>query len=93
VAATADEQARRQAHLQEAESDFDALPFDADAARAFGRVASSLRAAGRRPRARSFDALIAATSLAHGLPLYTCNPSDFVGIPDLEVIPVPVPPT
>lgn len=77
VATSEDERARRQAHLQEAEADFDALPFDADAARAFARVASSLRSAGRKPTARSFDALIAATAISRELPIYTCNPNDF----------------
>lgn len=91
VATTDQERAARQAHLQQAESDFDALPFDASAARAFGRVAASLRQSGRKTAARSYDAMIAATALAHGLPLYTCNPADFVGIDGLEVVLVPVP--
>ena len=91
VAANADERAARQAHLQQAEADFDALPFDAAAARAFGRVAAALRQAGRKPAARSYDAMIAATALAHGIPLYTCNPDDFEGIDGLAVIAVPVP--
>jgi len=85
------ERADRQAHLQQAESDFDTLPFDAECARAFGRVAASLRSAGRKPAARAYDALIAATAIAHGVPLYTCNPDDFVGIDDLELRPVPHP--
>lgn len=88
VAATSAERSRRQAHLQQAEADFDAIPFDAASARAFGRVAASLRQAGRKPSARAYDALIAATAIAHGLPLYTCNPSDFVGIDDLDLRPV-----
>jgi hypothetical protein len=50
----------RQAHLQQAESDFDALPFDASAVRAFGRVTASLRQAWRKTSARSSDAMIAA---------------------------------
>ena len=90
VASTDTERARRQAHLQQAEADFDALPFDQAAARAFGRVASDLRKAGRTS-ARAYDALIAATAIANGLPLYTANPDDFKAINDLEVIPVPVP--
>jgi predicted nucleic acid-binding protein len=92
---TDDEQQRaaRQAHLQQAEADFDPLPFDAAAARAFGRVAASLRRAGRKPAARAYDAMIAATAVANNLPLYTCNPDDFQGIDDLELIPVPVPPS
>ena len=93
LVATADqERAARQAHLQQAESDFDALPFDASAARAFGRVAASLRQAGRKTTARSYDAMIAATALAHALPVYTCNPNDFAGIDGLDVVAVPVPP-
>jgi tRNA(fMet)-specific endonuclease VapC len=90
VATSEEERAKRQAHLQEAEADFDPLPFDADAARVFARVASSLRSAGRKPTARSFDALIAATAISRQLPLYTCNPHDFHGIDDLDVITVPV---
>ncbi len=90
--ATADEteRSRRQAHLQQAEADFDPLPFDDAAARAFGRVAADLRAAGRKPAARAYDALIAATAIANGLPLYTANPSDFEGITELEVVAVPI---
>lgn len=85
------ERAARQAHLQQAEADFDPLPFDAAGARAFGRVAASLHRAGRKSTARSYDAMIAATALANDLPVYTCNPADFSGIDDLEVVAVPVP--
>ena len=92
VATSDQERAARQAHLQQAESDFDALPFDASAARAFGRVAASLRQSGRKTTARSYDAMIAATALAHALPVYTCNPDDFAGIDGLEVVAVPIPP-
>ena len=91
VASDRRERAARQAHLQQAEADFDPLPFDADAARAFGRVAACLHRSGRKSSARSYDAMIAATALANELPLYTCNPDDFRGIDDLEVIAVPVP--
>ena len=88
VAVTDEERVARQAHLQQAEADFDPLPFDAASARAFGRVAAFLRRAGRKPAARSYDAMIAATALANELPLYTCNPADFAGIDDLVVIEV-----
>lgn len=91
VAASDEERVARQAHLQQAESDFDALPFDAAAARAFGSVAASLRRSGRKTAARSYDAMIAAIALAHGLPVYTCNPDDFSGIDGLEVVAVPTP--
>lgn len=83
--------AERQAHLQMAEADFEALPFDTPAARAFGRVAASLRRAGRKRSARTYDAMIAAIALAHDLPVYTANPDDFAGVDGLDVIPVPVP--
>ena len=91
VAATETERAVRLAHLQQAEADFDPLPFDADAARAFGQVAASMRRSGRKPSARAYDAMIAAVALTNGLPLYTCNPSDFAGIDGLEVIAVAYP--
>jgi predicted nucleic acid-binding protein len=84
------ERAACQAHLQQAEADFDPLPFDAAAARAFGRVAASLRRGGRKATARSYDAMIAATALAHDLPLYTSNPSDFREIDGLEVIAIDI---
>lgn len=85
------EQTARQAHLQQAEADFVPLPFDAAAARAFGRVSASLRQAGRKMATRAYDAMIAATALANDLPVYTCNPADFGGIDGLEVIAVQVP--
>ena len=83
--------AARLAHLQQAEATFDPLPFDADAARAFGRVAASLRRSGRKATARAYDAMIAAIAIANGLPLHTCNPDDFMGIDDLIMVGVPHP--
>lgn len=85
LARTESDRAARQAHLQQAEADFEPVPFDAAAARAFARVAADLRGAGRKPTARAYDALIAATAIARGLPLYTCNPDDFAGITDLDL--------
>jgi predicted nucleic acid-binding protein len=85
------EQEARQAVLQQVEADFDPLPFDAQAARAFGRVAASLRRSGRKPTARSYDAMIAAVAIANDLPLFTCNPEDFQGIEDLTIVEVPHP--
>lgn len=79
-----DEQGRRQDRLQRAEAAFDPLPFDADAARAYGRIFASVFAAGRKARgARAVDLLIAATALATGLPLYTRNGEDFRAIEGL----------
>ena len=78
----------RQLVLQHAESTFDPLPFDAACARRFGQVAGELRNSGSKSRARAFDALIAATALAHDLPLFTRNKRDFVGISNLTVVEV-----
>jgi tRNA(fMet)-specific endonuclease VapC len=91
VAQGEDERARRQALLQWAEADFVPLPFDAEAARAFGAVSASLREAGRKVTARTFDSMIAATAIANDLPVHTCNPRDFERIDRLEVVAVLVP--
>jgi len=73
-----EERSRRQDRLQRTEAAFDPLPFNTEAARAYGRVFAAIAAAGRKPRgARALDLLIAATALAEGLPLYTRNPDDF----------------
>jgi predicted nucleic acid-binding protein len=92
IASTDRERAARQAHLQQAEADFDPLPFDAAAARAFGGVAAAVRRSGRKPTARTYDAMIAATALANGLPVFTSNPDDFTGIDGLTVVAVPISP-
>lgn len=83
------ERARRQDRLQRAESTFDPLAFDADAARAYGRVYASVTAAGRKARGpRAVDLLIAATALAHDLPIYTRNPDDFTHLDGVRIVPV-----
>jgi len=84
--ATADpvERARRQDRLQRTEATFEPLPIDAAVARAYGRVYAAVAASGRSPRdRRAFDLLVAATALAAGLPLYTRNSADFVGLEHL----------
>jgi len=91
VARTEVERAERLGHLQQAEADFDPLPFDAQAARVFGRVAASHRRSGRKTAARGFDAMIAAIAIANEVPLYTCNPGDFAEIDGLQVVTVPHP--
>lgn len=82
-----DERARRQDRLQRAEATFDALPFDTEAARAYGRIYAAVAAAGRKARgARAVDLMIAATASATGLPLYTRNPEDFRALGELVEI-------
>lgn len=78
------ERARRQDRLQRAEATFEPLPVDANVARAYGRVYAGVAAAGRKARGRrAVDLFIAATAVAEGLPLYTRNPEDFVGLTDI----------
>ena len=74
------ERGRRQDRLQWAAAQWDPLPFDADAARAYGRMAATFSGAGRSSRRHVADLLIAATALAHGLPLYTRNAADLRGL-------------
>ena len=80
------ERARRQDRLQWAATTWDALPFDAAAARMYGLIFAATKPAGRSSRARLADLLIAATAAANGLPLYTRNPSDFIGLEDVVTI-------
>ncbi len=89
--ATADaaERAARQQRLQWVEGTFDALPFDIDAARAYGRLYATTLAAERSARRRVTGLLIAAVAVSHGLPVITRNPADFAGLdPVVEVIAV-----
>lgn len=81
-----EEKGRRQDRLQWAAAAWDALPFDSDAARAYGRVFAAARATDRSTRTRLADLLIASTAAANALPLYTRNPSDFVGLGGIVTI-------
>ena len=85
-----DERARRQDRLQRTEATFEPFPFDADAARAYGRFYAAVVGGGRKARgARAVDLLIAATAHAAQLPLYTRNPDDFKALDNLvEVVAV-----
>jgi hypothetical protein len=83
------ERARRLDVLQRAENEFDPIPFDAEAARIYGRVSAAVIAAGRAPRRRTADLMIAATAIAQDLPLFTTNPGDFAGLAELLTL-VPV---
>jgi hypothetical protein len=86
------ERARRADVVQRTENEFDPLPFDADAARVFGRISAAVAASGRSPRRRTADLMIAAVAASAGLPLYTTNPDDYHGLEDIvTVVPVPRP--
>jgi predicted nucleic acid-binding protein len=71
--------AGRVAVLQHVEATFEPLPYDHDAARLYGQICAAVRAAGRQPRQRASDLMIAATAASNALPLYTANPGDFRG--------------
>src|ERR1700733_1563541 len=77
------ERARRLDLLQRAENEFDPIPFDAEAARIYGRVTAAVITAGRKPRRRLADLMIAAIAIAEDLPLFTTNPDDFAGLDHL----------
>ncbi|MDR3202024.1 MAG: type II toxin-antitoxin system VapC family toxin [Bifidobacteriaceae bacterium] len=88
----ADARAQRAARtdiLQRTENAFEPIPFDVEAARAFGRISAALGAIGRTPRRRVADLMIASVAAAHGLPLYTTNPDDYAGLDGIiEVVAV-----
>jgi predicted nucleic acid-binding protein len=65
------------------EATIQSLAIDPAVARAYGTVAHTVKAIGRQPRARTMDLLIAATALAHNIPIYTRNEDDLVGLQDL----------
>jgi predicted nucleic acid-binding protein len=80
------ERARRLDILQRAENEFDPIPFDTEAARGYGRVCAAVVSAGRKPRGRVADLLIASVALAEELPLFTTSPDDFAGLSGLVAV-------
>jgi predicted nucleic acid-binding protein len=84
-----DERARRQDRLQWTTATWDPLPFDAEAARTYGRMFAAARAAGQTSRSRLADLLIASTAAANSLPVYTRNPSDLAALKGIiKVVPI-----
>lgn len=81
--------AERLRRLSVLQRSFDALPIDEAVAASYGRLAAAVVAAGRQPRARTMDLLIAATAHAHDARLYTRNADVLHGVRDLvEVVSV-----
>jgi predicted nucleic acid-binding protein len=66
---TGEERARRTGALQRAESELEPVPFDAEAARIYGRVTAAVVAAARKPRRRVADLMIASNAISEDLPL------------------------
>ena len=79
VLAARDDETRalRMLRLGAIEDHFDALPFEAAAARECGRLHALVAKRGGQPRRRAFDLAIAATANVHGVPLLTYNTKDF----------------
>lgn len=83
VARSGAARAERLRRLSILQRQFDALPVDEAVAASYGQLAAAVVAAGRRPRARAMDLLIAATAHAHSARLYTRNADDLRGIDEL----------
>jgi len=89
VARESSVRAERLRRLSVLQHQFDALPVDEAVAASFGQLAAAVVEAGRKPRARTMDLLIAATAHAHAARLYTRNATDFAGADSLvEVVSV-----
>lgn len=81
MTADAAERGRRLERVQWAEKSFRRpLPFDENAARLYGTLIGLVVSAGRNPRPRRIDLMIAATAASNDLPLYTRNAKDLAGI-------------
>ena len=83
VAKTREVRAERLRRLSFLQQHFDTLPVDEAVAVSYGRLAAAVVEAGRQPRRRVMDLLIAATAHAHGARLFTRNPENFAGLDDL----------
>ena len=83
VATEASVRAERLRRLSILQHQFDALPVDDAVAASYGQIAAAVAGAGRQPRARTMDLLIAATAHAHSARVYTRNAKDFVGADSL----------
>lgn len=88
IALAKDDVARsaRTEKLAAAVSDFAPLPFDGDAAARYGTLVALTVSAGRDPRPRRMDLMIAAVASARGLPLYTGNAEDFQGLQNVLTV-------
>lgn len=89
VARDSTTRAERLRRLSALQRKFDALPLDEAVAVSYGQLAAAVVDAGRQPRARTVDLVIAATAHAHSARLYTRNADDFRGADTLvEIVPV-----
>jgi len=83
MARDAASRAARTEKLGAAIVEFEPVPFDGAAAARYGSLVALTVEANRDPKPRRLDLMIAAIASAHGLPLYTRNAKDLVGLADL----------
>ena len=84
------ERAIRLARLQRVEATIASLSFSPAAARMYGQLYAMVLEAGRSPRPRRMDLLIASVAAIHRLPLVTRNAPDFDDLePLVQVIGLP----
>jgi toxin FitB len=88
LASDDDARARRLSRLSAMQRRFDPLPVDEAVAESYGLLAARVVKAGRQPRARVMDLLIAATAHAHDAALFTRNSQDLHGLEGLIEISV-----
>ncbi|MGL4175108.1 MAG: PIN domain-containing protein [Dermatophilaceae bacterium] len=75
--------ALRERRYREVLATFDPLPYSAGAAHWYGAIAASVRAAGRNPRPRRIDLMLASVAADIGAVLLTRNGEDFAGTADV----------
>jgi len=83
MASRVEERARRLARLSDVQLRFAALPVDDGVTQAYAEVVAAAQRRGVRPR--PFDALIAATALSQGVPVYARD-HDFLKLPQVRVV-------
>lgn len=89
MAKDAASRAARTEKLAAAIVEFEPLPFDGPAAARYGTLVALTVEVKRDPKPRRLDLMIAAIASARGLPLYTRNAKDLVGLSDmLQVVEV-----
>lgn len=75
--------AAREARYRSVLNQFDPVPYSARAAHLYGAIAASVRKAGRNPRPRRIDLMLASVAAELNAVLLTRNPDDFAGIGDI----------
>jgi predicted nucleic acid-binding protein len=75
--------AAREARYRSVLNQFDPVPYSARAAHLYGAIAASVRKAGRNPRPRRIDLMLASVAAELNAVLLTRNPDDFASIGDI----------